>query len=73
MANSPPACRAVLDSNVLIAAHRSTHSQSHNRELIERWRAHEFTFLFSRDTLLKYAENCWRWAWSRRRSFSSSR
>lgn len=36
MANSPSACRAVLDSNVLIAAHRSVHSQSPNRELIER-------------------------------------
>lgn len=56
MANSPPACRAVLDSNVLIAAHRSTHSQSPNRELIERWQANEFTLLFSRDTLHEYAE-----------------
>ena len=28
MANSPTICRAVLDSNVLIAAHRSTHLQS---------------------------------------------
>ena len=51
MANSSLACRAVLDSNVLIAAHRSTHLQSPNRELIERWQAREFTFLFSRDTL----------------------
>ena len=56
MANSPTICRAVLDSNVLIAAHRSTHLQSPNRELIERWQAREFTFLFSRDTLLEYAE-----------------
>ena len=56
MANSPPAWRAVLDSNVLIAAHRSTHSQSPNRELIERWQANEFTLLFSRDTLHEYAE-----------------
>ena len=56
MANSSLACRAVLDTNVLIAAHRSTHSQSPNRELIERWQANEFTLLFSRDTLHEYAE-----------------
>lgn len=56
MANSPLACRVVLDSNVLIAAHRSTHSESPNRELIERWQGNEFTFLFSRDTLHEYAE-----------------
>ena len=56
MANSPTICRAVLDSNVLIAAHRSTHLQSPNRELIERWQANEFTLLFSRDTLHEYAE-----------------
>ena len=56
MGNNPSANRAVLDSNVLIAAHRSAHSQSPNRELIERWQAREFTFLFSRDTLNEYAE-----------------
>lgn len=56
MADSTPASRAVLDSNVLVAAQRSTHPHSPNRELIERWRANEFTFLFSRDTLLEYAE-----------------
>ena len=56
MANSPPACRAVLDSNVLVAAHRSAHPHSPNRELIERWQANEFTLLFSRDTLHEYAE-----------------
>ncbi|MGO8750246.1 MAG: hypothetical protein ACLQNE_30245 [Thermoguttaceae bacterium] len=36
MANSPPACRAVLDSNVLVVAHRSAHPHSPNRELIDR-------------------------------------
>lgn len=56
MANSPPVCRAVLDSNVLIAAQRSANPHSPNRELIERWQAHEFTLLFSRDTLREYAE-----------------
>ena len=56
MANSPPVCRAVLDSNVLVAAHRSADPDSPNRELIERWQANEFTLLFSRDTLHEYAE-----------------
>ncbi|MBC7819032.1 MAG: PIN domain-containing protein [Planctomycetaceae bacterium] len=56
MANSPPAFRAVLDSNVLVAAQRSADPLSPNRELIERWKANEFTLLFSRDTLLEYAE-----------------
>ena len=56
MANSPPVFRAVLDSNVLIAAQRSANPHSPNRELIERWQSHEFTLLFSRDTLHEYAE-----------------
>jgi len=56
MASSPPAFRAVLDSNVLIAASRSSHPDSPNRELIDRWQANEFTLLFSRDTLHEYAE-----------------
>ena len=56
MANSPPVCRAVLDSNVLVAAHRSADPDSPNRELIARWQANEFTLLFSRDTLHEYAE-----------------
>jgi uncharacterized protein len=56
MASSPPACRAVLDSNVLVAAHRSTHPDSPNREIIDRWQANEFTLLYSLDTLHEYAE-----------------
>jgi len=56
MADSPPVCRAVLDSNVLVAAHRSVNPLSPNRELIDLWRANQFTLLFSRDTLHEYAE-----------------
>ena len=56
MASSTPRCRAVLDSNVLVAAHRSARSDSPNRELIDRWQGDEFTLLYSRDTLLEYAE-----------------
>ena len=56
MPNSLTVCRAVLDSNVLVAAHRSLNPLSPNREVIERWQANEFTLLFSRDTLHEYAE-----------------
>jgi predicted nucleic acid-binding protein len=56
MARSPDNCRAVADSNVIIAAQRSTHAQSPNRELIERWRQGEYDFLYSADTLAEYAE-----------------
>ena len=56
MANSPSVRRAVFDSNVLVAARRSSAPHSPNRELIERWQANEFTLLFSRDTLHEYAE-----------------
>ena len=56
MANSPALHRAVLDSNVLVAAIRSTDPHSPNRELIERWQANEFALLFSRDTLHEYVE-----------------
>ena len=56
MANSPPVCRAVLDSNVPVAARRSAHPRSPNRELIDLWQAHQFTRLFSRDTVQESAE-----------------
>ena len=46
----------MLDSNVLIAARRSAHPHSPNRELLERWQANDFTLLFSPDTLHEYAE-----------------
>jgi len=56
MARSPDNCRAVADSNVIIAAQRSTRAQSPNREFIERWRQGEYDFLYSADTLAEYAE-----------------
>jgi uncharacterized protein len=40
---------------VLVAAQRSVRADSPNRELIDRWQADEFTFLYSRDTLYEYA------------------
>ncbi len=56
MASSSPAFRAVLDTNVLVAAHRTPQSTSPNREVLDRWQASEFTLLYSRDTLYEYAE-----------------
>ncbi|MCX7422003.1 MAG: PIN domain-containing protein [Planctomycetia bacterium] len=56
MADSMLAYRAVLESNVLVAAQRSADPHGPNRELVERWKSSEFTFLFSPDTLLEYAE-----------------
>jgi uncharacterized protein len=56
MTSSPPRCRAVLDSNVLVAACRTTRPESPNREIIKRWEDDEFTLLYSRDTLQEYAE-----------------
>lgn len=50
------AFRAVLDTNVVLAAHRSTHPASPNREVIERWRGGEFTLLYSDDVTLEYGE-----------------
>ena len=48
--------RAVLDTNVVVAAHRSESPTSPNRDLLRRWRAHEFALLFSDDVLLEYIE-----------------
>lgn len=48
--------RAILDTNVVLAAHRSEHPTSPNRELLDRWKAGEFTLLHSDDILLEYAE-----------------
>ncbi len=51
-----PSVRAVLDTNVVIAAHRSGGATSPNREILHRWRAREFTLLYSEDVLLEYVE-----------------
>jgi predicted nucleic acid-binding protein len=56
MVRSSDKCRAVADSNVILAAQQSTHAQSPNREIIERWRLGEFDLLYSADTLAEYAE-----------------
>lgn len=48
--------RAVIDTNVVLAAQRSTSPQSPNREIIARWKANGFTWLITRDILEEYAE-----------------
>ena len=48
--------RAVLDTNVVLAAKRSTGTTSPNTEISERWQRREFIFLHSLDTLAEYAE-----------------
>ena len=48
--------RAVLDTNLVLAAHKSINPQSPNREIIERWMNGEFTWLISEDIAAEYAE-----------------
>ena len=48
--------RAVLDTNVVLAAERSREPASPNREIMTRWRLDEFMLLYSTDIALEYAE-----------------
>ena len=48
--------RAVLDTNLVVAAHKSIDQQSPNREIIDRWLCGEFTWLISEDIAAEYAE-----------------
>ncbi|MBP7960980.1 MAG: putative toxin-antitoxin system toxin component, PIN family [Caldilineaceae bacterium] len=48
--------RAVLDTNVVIAAHLSRNPHSPTVELLERWLAGEFVQLYSDDTLIELQE-----------------
>lgn len=48
--------RAVLDTNVVLAAKRSVNPQSPNAEIITRWMAGEFVWLVSDDVVTEYAE-----------------
>ena len=52
----PAQLRAVLDTNVLLAARHGSHPMSPNAEILDRWQRREFTFLYSLDTLAEYAE-----------------
>ncbi|MCB0065421.1 MAG: putative toxin-antitoxin system toxin component, PIN family [Caldilineaceae bacterium] len=48
--------RVVPDTNVLIAAQRSTSPTSPNKEFFQRWYHAQFDLLFSDDTLHEYVE-----------------
>lgn len=48
--------RAVLDANIYVAAYLSKNPRSPNRELLQRWRAHEFVLLVSRAILEEIVE-----------------
>ncbi len=48
--------RAVLDTIVVLASQRGPNSAGPNREIMRRWAADEFTFLFSEDIVMEYAE-----------------
>lgn len=52
----PGHLRSVLDTNVILAAHRAIAPASPNAEILDRWRRREFLFLYSTDTLSEYAE-----------------
>jgi predicted nucleic acid-binding protein len=51
-----PGWRVVLDTNVVLAAHRSEAATSPNREILTRWKAGEFLLLYSEDVLIEYVE-----------------
>jgi putative PIN family toxin of toxin-antitoxin system len=48
--------RAVLDTNVVLAAEGSSNANSPNREIIRRWLAAEFLLLVTDDVLAEYAD-----------------
>ncbi len=48
--------RAVLDTNVVLAAQGCPHPSSPGREIMERWKAGQLMLLYSTDTLVEYAE-----------------
>ncbi len=50
------AFRAVLDTNIVMAAHRRPGANSPNREVIRRWTIGEFTLLYSESILHEYVE-----------------
>lgn len=49
-------CRAVLDTNVVLAAHDATDPASPNREILDRWKAGDFLLLYSADIVIEFAE-----------------
>ena len=54
----PGHLRSVLDTNVILATHRSFDPASPNAEILARWRRREFHFLYSTDTLAEMPGSC---------------
>ncbi|MGB6221682.1 PIN domain-containing protein [Haloferula sp.] len=48
--------RAVLDTNVVLAADRASNPLSPNKEILSRWANREFTWLVTSDIAAEYAE-----------------
>lgn len=48
--------RVVLDTNVILAAKRSSNEERPNAEILDRWQRREFAVLYTLDTLAEYAE-----------------
>lgn len=48
--------RVVLDTNVILSAELASSPHGPNREILRRWRAGEFIWLYSADILKEYAE-----------------
>ena len=48
--------RAVLDTNVILAAQVSQASESPNREIVNRWQIGEFHLLLTEDIVAEYIE-----------------
>lgn len=54
----------VPDTNVVLAAAKSSKSGSPNREILEAWRDGKCQLLFSRDTGMEYVEKLLHMGWS---------
>lgn len=50
------AFKVVPDTNILVAAIKSDHPNSPNKEFFAHWYKEEFALLYSNDTLLEYIE-----------------
>ena len=50
------AFRVVLDTSVVLAAHRTENLRSPNLEVLDRWGRREFALLYSDEVLVEYAE-----------------
>jgi len=54
----PSRLRAILNTNVIVAALKSRNPQSPTAELLRRWEQREFDLLYSSDLRLEYEEKC---------------